>query len=392
MRVSSHIALSVVVAGACYFGTKSPEIATVSFFSGWLVDIDHVIDLVRERTHDFMNTKKKTVLLHSWELFFALFISSLITHSPLIAWIEIAFFLHITIDQIVYRPQPFWYSLIWRAKHGFDSKYSGHINTISTLTGLLIVDTLYLIAYATILSTYRVVIAPPSVGWQVARALQWFIPVVLFLFVTTFAIRLLKPVINIKLWTSVGLVIVALLIALQLSGARGVGGSWSSLGLCMLILMTVTNAVESKLGNVKAAILGLEVMFLSIATFEIVYQIGLVYYHNFFGESMINFFTVICMNLAWIIPCAIMLLLWRDKHLFHWNKYSTICLAIAIIATAVWFGTKMTIPLMYYGIKGPFDAHPNPIQMGFSRAAQGFVCASIVCCFIPFKKLTHATN
>jgi hypothetical protein len=390
MRLSSHFALSVVVAGTCYAVTKSPEIAAASFFSGWIIDADHVVDLVRERKSVYATIKKMTILLHSWELFFALFIVSLITRSPLIAWVEIAYALHLVSDYLVYRPAPLWYSLIWRARHGFDSNYSGHINTISTLTGLLIVDAFYLVGYCTILSPYKVVLAPPSTGHQVFNALQWFIPTALFL-VLVFS-KWLRPLLNIRFWTAVGVVVVAIFIALEINGVRGSLGSWSSLGLCMLVLMTITNALEEKLGNVKAAIMGLEIMFLSMATFEILYQIGVLFYHNFFGEPKFDFFVVVCQNLSWIVPGVIALLLWRTNKLFRWNRISTICLILTVVFTTIWFATKMTIPLMFYGIVGPFDAHPNPILLAISRGSQGFVCATIVSCFIPFKKLTHEND
>jgi hypothetical protein len=381
MRVTSHVALSIVVAGASYLATKSPEIAVASFLSGWLVDVDHAIDLVRERVWPYIKVKKMTLLLHSWELLLVLAIISSVLKSPLLNWIGIAYLLHLFTDYLVYRPSLLWYSFVWRGMHNFDSKYSGHINTLTTLQGLLIIDALYLVGYCTILSPYKVILAPPTTLHQVFNALQWFIPSVLFL-VLIFS-RWLRPVLNIRFWTAVGVIIVAIFITLEINSVKGNLGSWSSLGLCMLVLMTAANAFEEKLGNVKAAIMGLEIMFLSIATFEILYQVGVLFYHNFFDEPKFDFFVVVCQNLLWIVPCVIALLWWHDKKLFQWNKYSTICLITAAIFTIVWFATKMTIPLMFYGIKGPFDAHPNPVLLAVSRGAQGFVCAAIVSCFIP---------
>ena len=384
MRITSHIAVSVVVASVSYLATKSPEIAAASFFSGWLVDADHVVDLIRERKTVYNTVKKMTVVLHSWELVVVLAVIGIILKSILLDWCALALLLHIVADQIVYRPQPLWYSLVWRAVKKFDSKYDGHSNKLTTLQGLLIVDALYLVGYCTILSPYRVILAPPTTLHQVFNALQWFVPTALFL-VLIFS-KWLHPLLNIRFWTAVGVIVVAFFIALEINSVKGNLGSWSSLGLCMLVLMTVTNALEEKLGNVKAAIMGLEVMFLSMATFEILYQIGLVFYHNFFDEPKFDFFVVVCQNLLWIVPCVIALLLWRNKKLFQWNRVSTVCLILTAIFTTIWFATKMTIPLMFYGIVGPFDAHPNAIQMGVSRGAQGFVCATVVSCFIPLKR------
>lgn len=381
MRITSHIAVSVVVASVSYLATKSPEIAAASFFSGWLVDADHVVDLIRERKTAYNTVKKMTVVLHSWELVVVLAVIGIILKSILLDWCALALLLHIAADQTVYRPQPLWYSLVWRAGKKFDSKYNGHSNKLTTLQGLLIVDALYLVGYCTILSPYRVILAPPTTLHQVFNALQWFIPTILFL--ALMLSKWLRPLLNIRLWTAVGVIVVAFFIALEVNSVKGNLGSWSSLGLCMLVLMTVTNALEEKLGNVKAAIMGLEVMFLSMATFEILYQIGLVFYHNFFDEPKFDFFVVVCQNLLWIVPCVIALLLWRNKKLFQWNRISTVCLILTAIFTTIWFATKMTIPLMFYGIVGPFDAHPDPILLAISRGAQGFVCATIVSCFIP---------
>ena len=399
MRVSSHIALSTVIAGACYVVTKSPEITTATFLSGWLVDADHIIDAARGKLAlkdwfgKFSTLKSLTVLLHSYELILLSFLAFILSHSPLIGWATIAYATHIFADFCVYQPNVWWYSLIWRANHSFDAKYAGHSNRITTLQGLLLVFAVYLLGYVNILSPYKVVLAPPSVGHQVFNALQWFIPTVLFIFTASLFVKILRPLLNIRFWTSIGIIVVALFVALEINGARGTVGSWSSLGLCMLVLMTVTNAVENKLGSVKAAILGLEMMFLTMATFEIVYQIGLVFYHNFFGEPKFDFFVVVCQNLAWIVPGIIMLLLAysRGIKLFHWNKIATVCLAIAVVACIVWFATKMTIPLMFYGIKGPYDAHPNPSLLAVSRGVQGFLCAAIVACFIDLKALHEKT-
>lgn len=138
MKPAGHLAISMAIAGGSYLATGSPTIALATLGAGFLVDSDHLFDygyyLIYKRKGKqlptpsqffnctYMDEIQKTFLpFHSYELLLPIWGICLAFFSvPLAVWLTAAFLGHLLADQLVYRPHPLSYSLIYRIWKRFD--------------------------------------------------------------------------------------------------------------------------------------------------------------------------------------------------------------------------------------------------------------------------------
>ena len=113
---------------------KSWTITVVSFFSGVLIDCDHIIDYFWEYRKRFIVKEFFYVryygkalfcmaIFHSWELLALLSICAFsMSWNPWILGVTIGFTQHIILDQIFNKPHRLKYFLFWRLKNSFNVK------------------------------------------------------------------------------------------------------------------------------------------------------------------------------------------------------------------------------------------------------------------------------
>lgn len=136
MRLLGHTLITFTIGGILYNYSHS-LIGFLGFLvAGILIDLDHYIDYIRERgisfnfkkvcdvcIYAYMDFKKVTVLLHSYELLILLWLAIFIFNLDL-AWKHLAlgFTLHLFIDQMVNPVMPFSYFLSFRIANNFETK------------------------------------------------------------------------------------------------------------------------------------------------------------------------------------------------------------------------------------------------------------------------------
>jgi len=135
MKLRSHVIASIIFSTLFFVVFKSWTIATVSFFSGVLIDIDHVFDYFLEfrkrfEVKEFFDVHHNRKILffmaifHSWELLALLSICAfLMSWNPWIVGTVIGFTQHIILDQIFNKNfNRLIYFFFWRMKNGFNMK------------------------------------------------------------------------------------------------------------------------------------------------------------------------------------------------------------------------------------------------------------------------------
>ena len=134
MRTLGHIITSVGVSLATYHRYRSPGAATASFFAGWLIDLDHIVDYVRahgwrlnwsafnEANHE-RYSGKLYLLLHSYELLALFyFLCRGPARQPFRVGITLSILTHLLLDQRCNPSRkPLTYFLAHRIHKRFDA-------------------------------------------------------------------------------------------------------------------------------------------------------------------------------------------------------------------------------------------------------------------------------
>ncbi len=131
MRLHHHTIASSVVSVMLFVYFKSWGLAIGSFISGIFIDLDHIIDVIREhgwsiKTKDFFmicnNGQFDRVFLycHGWEWSFLFLITAWVSGwNPWLLGISIGLIHHLILDTIYNSSNPYSYSFLWRWKHDF---------------------------------------------------------------------------------------------------------------------------------------------------------------------------------------------------------------------------------------------------------------------------------
>ncbi|MBD3420905.1 MAG: hypothetical protein GF398_12365 [Chitinivibrionales bacterium] len=126
MKPSAHVAVSTVVSGSAFLITNSIPLTVTSWLAGIFIDLDHVVDYLREYgfrlspshfLETFYHTRYKRVwlLFHGWEVMILLAAISYFTAwDPFTTGILIGCTHHLICDQFTNHASLPTYSLIWR--------------------------------------------------------------------------------------------------------------------------------------------------------------------------------------------------------------------------------------------------------------------------------------
>jgi len=131
MKLKHHTAFSVLIAGILYMIFKSWAISLSCFISGIFIDLDHIIDVIREhgrdvRVKDFFEIchngrfNRIILLLHGWEWLPLWAVAAWLTGwNPWITGTLIGLGQHLALDAYANSSNLSSYSLIWRWKNDF---------------------------------------------------------------------------------------------------------------------------------------------------------------------------------------------------------------------------------------------------------------------------------
>ncbi len=241
----------------------------------------------------------------------------------------------------------------------------------------------YLVMHITVMVNYAPVPDSPELfGWF--NVVQRLAPTLMLGLLIPGIQHILNRAVNVKVWTIVGLIAVAACIAMYFLNTSARWFAWSTLGLLMLLTITIANS-QSRLGNVNAWLLGGMVALLAIGSWEILYQTGLLIYYDFFGSGITSYYVTVVSQLTWVIPALIVILTMHRRGLhFKINRFTLVCAGIAIVATVIWFATGMDIPLLFW--QGHFievNETARPLLISISRSSQGFWLLAVTSCFLP---------
>ena len=132
MKVRHHIALSAVAAAILFRATRSPRSGVACFAAGVGIDIDHVLEYLREHgcnpnIDNFFDTftrdryRKAVLAMHAWEwLVFLGLLQKFTKNNPWILGAAAGLALHLVADQCANKPRRLGYSIVFRALRAFD--------------------------------------------------------------------------------------------------------------------------------------------------------------------------------------------------------------------------------------------------------------------------------
>jgi hypothetical protein len=131
LKVPHHIGLSLSISLGVYTLFHSAAMAIASFFSGILVDLDHIFEYLREYGlrldarfffHSFHNTlyRKVVLFLHAWEWLAVLAVCAVLLHGNVfVIGIMIGIAQHLIADQYTNPVSRWGYFFIYRLRCGF---------------------------------------------------------------------------------------------------------------------------------------------------------------------------------------------------------------------------------------------------------------------------------
>jgi hypothetical protein len=125
-----HMAVAAPIAAGAYFFTHSWIYAAMAFFTGFLVDVDHVFDYVREEGNFDMGDmfvksyrgdfKHLYVIFHAWEYVpLSWIIGAAINNYTFSIVFSVSYSAHLLADQLMNNVKPFGYFLTYRIMKGF---------------------------------------------------------------------------------------------------------------------------------------------------------------------------------------------------------------------------------------------------------------------------------
>jgi len=132
MHLYQHLGLSLALASAIWWFTRSLGMTLSALFFGVLIDLDHWFDYFAEygrriRVRHFFQVahdrayRRGVLFLHGWEWVILLAGATWWFDYPSwLAGITLGWGTHLVADQLYNRPRPWGYSLAYRIRHGFD--------------------------------------------------------------------------------------------------------------------------------------------------------------------------------------------------------------------------------------------------------------------------------
>ncbi|MFP4466499.1 MAG: hypothetical protein ACLFP1_05560 [Candidatus Goldiibacteriota bacterium] len=148
MKASQHAAAAVPVSLGIWALTGNVWYFFMSFFLGFLVDVDHVVDYIREeRRFDFKHMFKKSyegdfkklwLIFHAYEYVIIAWIAGFLTGNlEFAAVFTAAYLVHMVPDQTANNVHPLGYFITYRMIKKFDMWEIFHYNRSKVKTRIL---------------------------------------------------------------------------------------------------------------------------------------------------------------------------------------------------------------------------------------------------------------
>jgi len=132
LKLHHHTAISITIGGILYLLFKSWGLAIACVLSGIFIDLDHIIDYVREHGFPFKIKRffqicdegrfnRIMLIFHGWEWLFLWYIIAWFTDwNPWITGISIGLTQHLLLDTFYMTTNFKSYSIIWRWQQNFE--------------------------------------------------------------------------------------------------------------------------------------------------------------------------------------------------------------------------------------------------------------------------------
>ena len=254
--------------------------------------------------------------------------------------------------------------------------------------GLMILLVIYMGLHVFVFIDYTIT-PEPSESMMLLAASQWIVPPILMILAVPGVARFVKPVVKVGPWTVLGLILIVGCIVCQVLGYPGLWWAWTTMAMLTFVVLVVANSNKDRLGHLDASLLGLMVMFLAMASWEVIYQTGLLFFHEFFGSGAVNYMIVMAEQLLWILPAIVVILILyrRYKYRPRLGGLAVASFIASIVCTIVWFANGMDIPLHWWKGLGPFvNEDVSRYMIMASRASQGCWLLGVTLLFSGGKK------
>jgi hypothetical protein len=130
MKMEHHLAVTVPIAAGTWYFTHSWLYTAMVFVLGVLIDVDHVLDYIREEHRfDMKDMFVKSykgdfvhlyVIFHAWEYIpLSWIIGAAINNYTFSIVFSVSYFAHMLADQLMNNVRPFGYFLTYRMMKGF---------------------------------------------------------------------------------------------------------------------------------------------------------------------------------------------------------------------------------------------------------------------------------
>jgi len=246
---------------------------------------------------------------------------------------------------------------------------------------------IYMVVYCTILVHYN--LEPKLINtprWILVY--RWYLPMLLFIPLVVPKVRgFLDKLTNVTAWTFGGVAVVVTGTIIHLTSSAGFCGSWSTLSLLLVVTILVMNLTKTKVTSGEGLLLGCGCALVVSGVLEIVYQTGLIFYHDYFGEGMVNYSITMSRQILWILTGGLVIVKLAIQHrgLVHLNGLVMVCLSIAAILDIIWFASGMFINVHFY--KGvPSISEPNLLMTSVIRSSKAFLYLASVMLFLSSTK------
>ena len=199
--------------------------------------------------------------------------------------------------------------------------------------------------------------AEVSVFTALGENLKTLLPLALLATMLPVVYRVLDRVVNTTVINILGLSLIALCVGYQIANVPG--QAWSTVAFSGALILILYNYILKRhsISNTVALVFSFMVVWMSWELFEVVFQIGLWFYHpETLGYDVGNLVTVMRLMALWLLsPVVYVLYVVTNKDvapmvaLGNYRRFGII-MGICAIATGVWFVTGMLIPI-------PLDAN-----------------------------------
>ena len=183
---------------------------------------------------------------------------------------------------------------------------------------------------------YFTIFAHSVVSSGSTSVLQWLVPPIILVALLSTSKQLDKVA---RWYNIVGVVVLIGYILIELTPLTNTFRPFSSAVLIGVVGLATMNLLNTPTSRTQALALGLAVGVLGMGIWEVIYQVGALQQHNFFGENIASFsLEMISLICFWIIPSIVVV----RKHL-RISIASIICICVSTSIAVLWVSTGMTI-------------------------------------------------